>query len=261
MKFIYLPLLFFLFTGDPGDYTFVHSIPFVQPVQLSTDKLGNAYVVMENQLFQFDEQGKPKANYSESSFGAVTSVDVTNPMKILLFYSSFAKIILLDSKLAFQSDIDLRLIQINQPLAVCTSEENGYWIYDRETDQLKKIDMNLQVIYSSGNLTQVTGYKLQPDMMTENNGYLYMNNPSTGILVFDRYGEYYKTYEYKNLKSFQVIGREILFMRDNKFIRFDTKTREEKEVLLPFKDAVVTARIEQHELYLLTTDSLKFYSF
>src|SRR4051812_490974 len=128
--------MFVLCSAVTQEYILINSIPFVQPVSLTTDRLGNAYTLVENQLLQFDVKGKPKANYSESSLGIVRAVDVSNPLKILVFYSDFAKIILLDSKLAFQSEIDLRSIQINQPLAVCMSEENGYWVYDREDDQL-----------------------------------------------------------------------------------------------------------------------------
>jgi len=256
---ILMTLMFCSLTVD--EYTFVNSIAFVQPARLTTDRLGNAYVLIENQILQFGTDGKPKANFSESNLGVIGAVDVTNPMKILLFYPDFAKVILLDNKLAFTSDIEFRQFGINQPLVVCWSEENGYWVFDREDDLLKKIDMNLQVVIRSGSLTQLIGYQVQPTMMIQSNGFIYMNNPTSGILIFDRYGEYFKTLPYKNLNSFQIIGREILFTLDNKLMRVDTKTGVEKEVLLPAKNAIINARIEQNELYLLTTDSLKFYSF
>ncbi len=250
-----------LIAATNDNYKYINAVSFEQEVQMTTDRLGNAYVLVENQLLQFDPFGKPKANFSESSLGDIRSIDASNPMKILLFYSDFAKIIILDTRLAYQSGIDLRSIQINQPLAACTSEENGYWVYDRQDDLLKKLDMNLQVIYSSGSLTQIMGYQVQPGIMIERSGFIYMNNPATGILVFDRYGEYYKTIPYKGLTTFQVIGREILITVNNKLIRVDTRTAEEKEVLLPDNESIISGRIEQHQLYLLTTDSLKFYSF
>jgi len=256
-----LALAICLSSATNDGYTYINSIPFRQQVQMTTDRLGNAYVLVENQLLQFNPLGKPKANFSASSLGVIRTMDASNPMKILLFYSDFAKVIVLDSKLAIQSTIDFRSLQIYQPLAACISEENGFWVYDREDDLLKKLDMNLQVIYRSGSLTQRMGYQVQPGIMLESNGFIYMNNPSTGILVFDRYGEYYKTLPYKGLTTFQVIGREILLTVNNKLLRIDTKTNEEKEVLLPVNDSILSGRIEQHKLYLLTTDSLKFYSF
>jgi hypothetical protein len=258
--FFLLPLIIFC-SATEDEYTLINSIAFTQPAYLTTDKLGHAYVLVENQVLQFDAKGKPLANYSENNFGVIRSIDPSNPMKIMIFYSDFARLVMLDSKLAYQSSIDLRSLQINQPLTVCNSGENGYWIYDREDDQLKKIDMNLQVVHRSGTLLQSIGYQVQPGMMTEESGYIYMNNPESGILVFDRYGEYYKTIPYPKLATFQVIGNEVLFIKENKLMRYNIKTLDAKEVLLPSAGAVVNARIEQHELYLLTTDSLKFYSF
>ena len=254
-----LPLIFCSAIHD--DYTLVNSIPFPGATFMTSDQLGNSYIVVENQLLQFDHLGKPLANFSLKSVGALRFVDASNPMKILLFYPDFAQIIVLDAKLSLQSQIDLRSLKIYQPLTACTSKENGFWIYDREDDELKKIDFNLQVVAQSGSLTQLIGYQIQPGMMVEENGLIYINNPSTGILVFDRLGTYYKTIPYKDLVSFQVIDKDVLFITNNKLLRLDFKSLSEKEVLLPQHDSIRMARIEQDKLYLLTSDSLNFYSF
>jgi hypothetical protein len=260
-KLISVILLLIFSSATTGEYTLINSIAFPQQVSLTTDNLGNAYVVVENQLLKFDPQGNPLANYSENNLGSLRFVDAGNPMKVLLFYPDFAKMIVLDSKLSFQSSLDFRSLKINQPLTVCNSSENGYWVYDREDDQLKKIDLNLQVIHESGSIAQAIGYQIQPGIMLESNGFIYLNNPETGILVFDRFGAYYKTLLYQHVKSFQVIEKDILFINKSKFIRYDSKSLEEKEVLIPEKNSLRDARIEQHQLYLLTNDSLKFYSF
>ena len=257
---IFLSLIF-MCSAFNGDYTLINSISFPQPILLTTDKLGNAFVVVENQLLQFDLSGKPLGNYSESNLGQLWYVDPSNPMKIVLFYLDFAKLIVLDTKLTVQSTVDLRSININQPLTACRSEDDGYWVYDREDDQLKQIDLNLQVVHQSGNLTQILGYQVQPGMMIQDNGLVYINNPESGIIVFDRFASYYKTIPYTKLLSFQVVNKDILFIKNNKLLRYDSKTFDEKEVLLPDYKTIRAARIEQHQLYLLTSDSLNFYSF
>jgi primosomal replication protein N len=254
-----IPLI--MHASNPEGYTLISSIPFPGATFFTTDKLGNSYVVVENQLLQFDPAGIPLANFSLKSVGNLRFVDASNPMKILLFYPDFAQIIVLDAKLSLQSQIDLRSLRIFQPLTACTSKENGYWIYDREDDVLKKLDFNLQVVAESGNLSQVIGYQIRPGLMVEENGLIYINNPETGILVFDRLGTYYKTISYQNLVSFQVIDKDVLFITNNKLMRLEFKSLSEKEVLLPQHDSIRIARIEQDKLYLLTSDSLNFYSF
>ncbi len=246
---------------ETGDYQKINSIAFSHTSFITTDKLGNAFVVIGNQLLQFDPSGKPLANFSRSNLGAIRSIDASNPMKIVLFYPDFAQMIILNSKLAEQSTINLRNATINQPVIACGSENGGFWIYDNEDDQLKKLDLSLQIIYQSGNLTQTLGYKIQPRFVVESGGYVYLNDPKNGILIFDLFGTYYKLLPFKGLKSFQVIDQNVLFVDSNKLFRYDSKSAIEEEVLLPPHDSILNARIEGQQLYLLTSDSLSFYSF
>ena len=261
LRYFFLALMFCLLSATVDDYTLIRKIAFKQEVSLTTDNLGNAYVVVENQVLKFDPKGLPLENFSEPNMGSLKYVDAGNPLRILLFYPDFARLLVLDSKLAIQANINLRQLNINQPLTACNSSESGYWVYDRDDDKLKKINPNQQVTYESGILMQVTGYQVEPGMMVEGNGYLYMNNPATGLLVFDRFGAYYKTIPVPDIQSFQVVENDILYVRDNKLIRYNTKTISQSDVLLPQIDSIRSARIEQHQLYLLTSDSLNFYSF
>lgn len=261
VKRIQVLILFVLCCAATGDYHQINSIPFSNLSFLTTDKLGNTYVIIGNQLLQFDPNGKPIANFSRNNLGSIRSIDASNPMKILMFYPDFAQLVVLNNKLAEQSSINLRASEINQPIVACGSENGGYWIYDNDDDQLKKLDLNLQIAYQSGNLTQVLGYKVQPRFLTEGSGFVYMSDPENGILVFDLFGTYYKLLPFKGLMSFQVIDQNILFVKENKLFRYDSKTAAEQEVLLPVHDSILNARIEGQQLYLLTSDSLSFYSF
>lgn len=254
-------LTFTMLSMSVDDYTLINSIRFDPSVSFTTDKLGNVFVITENQLLEFNAAGKPVANFSRTNLGELRSVDASNPLKIVLFYPAFAQIVLLNNKLSETSTIQLRNSGVNQPIVVCNSENEGYWIYDREDDQLKKLDLNLQIVNQSGNLTAATGYSLLPNFLCEGNNNVYVNDPRFGIFVFDRYGTYYKLIPVKDLKSFQVVDRNIIYLRDNQIFRYDTKTIEDKEILLPPHGRLSGGRIEQQQLYLLTSDSLNFYSF
>src|SRR5436190_13567133 len=94
---IFIPILitfaFFFTSAVSDDYKLLNSIPFQGVTFFTSDNLGQAYVVVENQLLQFDSNGKPVANYSEKNLGNLRFVDASNPMKILLFYPDFARVI------------------------------------------------------------------------------------------------------------------------------------------------------------------------
>ncbi len=261
---VLLSIFNFSFSISPvQEYKLLNSIPF-ENVKFTTDNFGNAYVLIENQLLQFDSIGKPKAVYAERNAGRLHSVDVSNPLKPLLFYPDFAQLQVLDSKLALQSTVYLRNFNIIQPVAVGQSAQGGYWIFDLQDFQLKKIDLNLQLKSESGNIMQTLGYSPFPNFILEWENSVYMNNPKTGILVFDQYGTYIKTIAITDLKSFQIIGDDLLFAKDNKMMKHNLKTLQESEVLLPPHDSLVSGRIENPsvgQLYLLTTTSLNFYSY
>src|SRR5437773_1461494 len=102
------------FTIDQKEYKLITSIPF-NHARLTTDRLGNAYIIVENQLLLFDTAGKPKGNYSNLNSGNLVSVDASNPLKLLLFYPDFARLELLNNKLSLESTIELRALGIIQP--------------------------------------------------------------------------------------------------------------------------------------------------
>lgn len=252
--------LIMLSSFSAGDFTLINSIPF-QHARLTTDRLGNAYVIVESQLLEFDTAGKPKANYSDRTAGQITSVDASNPLKILLFYRDFAQLQLLNNKLARESTVELRSTGIMQPLVACQSSQDGYWIFDQQDYSLKKIDLNLKLVCQSGDMNQTLGYILQPESITEANEFVYLNNPATGILVFDKFGAYYKTIPITEIISFQLIEKNLLYLKDNKVSRFDLSTLSENEVILPAHENLLCVRFEQQKLFLLTTASLTFYSY
>lgn len=50
---------------------------------------------------------------------------------------------------------------------------------------LVRLDSKLAVAQTTSNLNQLLGIEINPNFMCEYNNSVYLNNPSTGILVFD----------------------------------------------------------------------------
>ncbi|HNP49725.1 MAG TPA: hypothetical protein PKL85_12855 [Bacteroidia bacterium] len=262
MKKLLLLFTFFICVAfTPSDYVLLHQIPFNHVKAMTTDNLGNVFVIVENQLLEFDASGKPKANYSEKNLGELRSVDVGNPMKIELFYPDFGRIVMLNSSLAVQSTINLRALGISQASLACHSFVDGYWIFDLQDYQLKKVTLDLQIASQSGDVRKWSAGKLLPNFLIEADGFVYLNDPSQGILVFDRYGTYYKNIPLKGLSNFQIIENELLYFQEGSYKAFHLKTLSERSIILPAQDSILSARIEMHQLYLLTSGSLSFYSF
>ena len=257
----FIAAIFLTLTSFTGGWQLVKKIPFTEISAFTTDNLGNAYVVSENLLLQFDNNGNPLNHYDEKNMGRLAHVDADNPLKLLAFYPDFAQINILSSKLVLQSTIQLRGLGIEQPLLICNSKiDYGIWVYDRQDFKLKKIDLNLQVTRESGNIPQLIGKEINPRFMTEGGKFLLLSDPDAGILFFDQYGTYFKTHPAKNVYYMQATEEELYYVSDGSFHSYNFKTLAEQKADLPVNDSLAAARIEQNRLFLAGNNELKIFS-
>ncbi len=130
---ILLSCVFFSLTTDhlplTNSYNPVCKIPF-EGGSFTTDNLQNVYVFHGSSIRKYSPQGKMLYNYSDKSFGAITSVDVNDPLKMLVFYKDFPKVVLLDNTLSVNGN-PFSPADVGYPLTtlVCTSHDNGVWMY------------------------------------------------------------------------------------------------------------------------------------
>jgi hypothetical protein len=161
------------------------------------DPQGSSYRVKNETIYKYDVQGNLLFTYSDKSLGNISMIDVTNPLRLLIFYKDLQLLVITDNTLSAHnrqtiSFDDLGIYQVQ--MVASSRMDNGIWIYDQGTFQLKKMSQNWEVLYQSGNIEQLLGKKaISPRVMIENNGLLYLVCRNNGILIFDMYGAYYKT--------------------------------------------------------------------
>ena len=104
--------------GDIADFT--------------VDNLGNIYLLSpENQLKKLNPAGDSLAVFNDvRRYGKIYSMDVTNPLKILLYYKEFETIVVVDRFLNIINIIDLRNLNIFQAKAFGLAYDNNVWVYD-----------------------------------------------------------------------------------------------------------------------------------
>ncbi len=261
LKLISLSLIFLLGSSfqDPK-FTLVKSIP-TSASFMTTDNLGNAYLIKGDVLEKYDSQGILQKNLSNKTLGNISFVDVRDPLKIMLFYKAFQQIVFIDNMLAGTGNTILfNSLGYNQVSLVCTSHNNGFWIFDQQNAELIRFDQNLQKTQQTGNLTQLTDMVILPDFITEKDNQLFLNNPGYGILICDIYGTYSKTIPLKGLDHFQVSDDEILYLEEKKLKSYNMKTLLQAELSFPAGDTILDVRTEKEKLYLLKQKSLDIYS-
>jgi len=72
-------------------------------------------------------------------YGQASFIDVSNPLKVLLYYKDFATVVYAGSFLNIRNTIDLRKQNILQVKAIGQSYDNKIWVYDELESKLKKL--------------------------------------------------------------------------------------------------------------------------
>lgn len=223
----------------------------------TTDNLGNIYTIKEDELIKYLPSGKFFTRYSNLRLGTITTVDASNPLKILLYYRDFQQIVFLDDQLSLNSDlVSLEKLGYEQTDLVCASTNNSFWIYNKQNNELIRFNENSKKVASTGNLKQVLHSDLNPVFMTEHNNFLFLNSPETGIYVFDMFGTFSKIISLKNLKEFQVSDNVIYYKKDSSLCSYNYKLFDEGCQAIPGASKSLKVLFNKNRIYTGFRDSL-----
>lgn len=258
-----LPLLLsilFLTAQQQSAYSLKCSIP-VETRFFTTDQLQNTYVVdADNQLLRFDANCEQQFQYNNNTLGELASVDVSNPLNIILFYPDFQTIVLLDRTLNFSGTVNLLDFDLLNVSCVASSVDNNIWLYDEAAFTLKKIDQKGTVIASSNDLSLELNRQPKPKQMIDRQNTIYMNDPEQGILIFNQYGQYQKTIPISDIASFQVLDNRIFYVKSGELFAFDLESSLTSPVNIPKESGpVLGIQIQKKRLYLHRSQTLAIY--
>lgn len=220
-----LCLLFFSFRSDTKPLVIVKPHDY-----FTVDNLGNVIFVKESELEKYLANGKYFTRYSNLKFGSITSVDATNPLRIMLFYKDYQQLVFLDNQLTQKNEpVSLERLGHEQTELACISANNdGFWLFNKANNDLVRFDDQLKKVASTGNLKQMLQTEeIHPNFLLEYNGNVFLNCPEVGIYVFDIFGTFSKIISLKGLESFQVNENIIYFQKDNGICSYNYKLFEE----------------------------------
>lgn len=221
----------------------------------SVDNIGNVFTVNGDELIKHSANGKFFARYSNLKLGNISSLDATNPLKLLLYYRDFQQIVFLDNQLSKNSnEVSLETLGYEQTDLACAGANNSFWIYDKQNNELIRFNENSKKICSTGNLKQILRTDLSPNFMKEHNGNLFLNCPETGVFVFDIFGGFIKIISLKDLKQFDVNESIIYYKKDSLLCSYNFKLFDEACKRIPNREALV--KYQNKKLYSAYKDSM-----
>lgn len=232
-------------------------------VAFTVDNLDNIYILnSSNQVKKIDSNGDSAAIFNDvKKFGQATLIDVSNPLKVLLYYRDFATIVVLDRFFNVRNTIDLRKQNIFQVRAIGQSYDNKIWVYDELENKLKKIDEEGKLLLETPDFRQLFGEAPVPQKIFDQDQYVYLYDSAKAVFVFDYYGALKNKILITGWQNFKVTGKFIFGSKSNQLFRYNIRTFWYDEWKMPAELFNTLAfNFSSTRLYALKKDSIEIYS-
>jgi hypothetical protein len=229
----------------------------------TVDNLGNIYVLNKgNQLKKLSPNGDSLAIFNDvRRFGKVSSIDATNPLKVVVYYREFTMIIELDRFLNVVNTIDLRKLNILQAKAVGLAYDNNVWVYDELDAKLKRVADDGSLVDQTTDFRQLFDSTPDPSLLRDQGGYVYLYDPAKGVYMFDHYGGLKAHLALPGWKDFDVLDKSMLGRDAHSFFRYQQGTLDLQEEPIPAYAAdAQRIRISPSAIYVLKNAGLEIYS-
>ncbi|HSF46600.1 MAG TPA: hypothetical protein VLA58_11350 [Chitinophagaceae bacterium] len=233
-------------------------------IDFAPDNLGNLYVLTsENQLKKYNVKGDSMGVFNDvKRYGKLTKINASNPLRTVLYYKDFRTVLILDRLLNAVNTIDLRKLNIFQVKAVAPAYDNSIWVFDEQESKLKKVGEDGRLLNETSDLRLVLDEAPMPDRIFDQNGYVYLYDPLKGIFIFDYYGALKNRIALIGWRDLQVLGNNIVGIKDGKIMNYKTGTLEITESTVP--NFVITSKdlhITPAGIYILDNTGVSFFKF
>jgi hypothetical protein len=228
-------------------------------IDFDADNLGNIYLIAKDQqIKKLDARFDSVGVFNEvRNFGPLHAIDVSNPLRVILWYKDFATLVILDRFLNRRTIIDLRRLGILQCSAVAQSFDNNIWLFDELENKVKKMNEAGDILLESADFRILFDDPPHPFKMEDFNKQLYAYDSLRGLVVLDYFGAYQQVFSYKGWRSIQGFERGLIAADDRSLIYvppdgINTMSVPLPAAILPYKKI----RVQQRQCYVLGTDGV-----
>ena len=230
----------------------------------TVDNLGNLYVVNNTgQIKKMSAAGDSMAVFNNvRQYGKIYLIDVTNPLKVLLYFRDFGTIVVLDRFLSTRTTIDLRKQQLFQVRAIGQSYDNNIWVFDELESKLKRVSEEGRVLDQSTDFRQILDSTISPQFIVDQNRLVYLYDSLKGVYLFDYYGAFKNRIQLKGWTDFTVIGNAMYGRDENMLYRYEQGTLNLQHYQIPaaMRNAQ-KIKITPGYLYVLRNNQLEVFSY
>lgn len=215
---------------------------------IAIDPQGNLYLVNDASLYKYSLDGNLLNSYTNNMLGSIASIDVDNPLKIMVFYRDAGTILFLDGKLAPIGDVIDIFSKGLTTISIATySTKNNLILFDEANKDLIILDFYFQV----KERIHYDFEKFNPFILKDlHEKQLFLQDAEHGVFVFDNFGTYEKTIALPSQYPMQWISNQLFYLNDNQLNSYNHFTLEAKKIT-SVPETVRQALIYQDKLILL----------
>jgi hypothetical protein len=226
------------------------------------DNLDNLYIISSTgQIKKIGPKGDSIGVFNGMrNYGKLAAIDVSNPLKPLLFYKDFSTVLVLDRYLANRISVNLRQSSILQPSAIGLSYDNNIWVFDQYDSKLKKVDETGNILLQTDDFRTLFGQNFTPQKIINDNGFVYLADSASGIFVFDNYGSYKRKIVMKNWTAVDVWKGRIVRLSKEAIVVYNPANFTEKGLKFPSTfTPYLHSFTNANKLITFSQDSLRIY--
>jgi hypothetical protein len=261
-----LSYLFFItaspaFSQADSSFVFIKTIPGNYKT-FAVDNLDNLYLFTAGgQLKKLDNRGDSTGVFNDlKRYGVPSGIDVSNPLKVLLYYKKYTTILILDRYLSLRNTINLRKKNIYYVNAIAASYDNNIWLFDEQECKLKKTDEDANTLLETPDLRRILDSVPAPQKIINKENVVYLYDPARGFYLFDNYGAYKNHLPFYNWKNIEANNNMVYGFSGNTLFSYQLQSLMLKEYLLPgMFSTALSVRAINGKVYLLTKEGISIY--
>lgn len=256
IKYLFLLILFlFLYTLSYSQLEIISQTE-LKAKQFCIDKLGFFYLVDDNSIIKTDNNMKQLQVFDNKKYGSITSIDVSDPMRILIYFQSFNSLLFVDNYLNdIGKFIALDQLNIYNAGTICTSFIGSFRVYDIRNSNILLYDKQLSLMQTSINLFSIL--KNQDVVkLRESNNYLAVLFSSGQLVILDKFGSFCKIINNEKIVNFDFINDIVYYISDKHFVKLNSDFVQERMFNLDIEHKYIDFALYNEKLYLLTENKL-----
>jgi len=217
-------------------------------------------VTPENTIEKYSAEGKLLARYSGNRSGMASMLDVSNPLKTLVWYADFRVVVFLDRSLVVLGELNLIQAGFPETRTLALASDGNLWLYDEVNFKLIKLTPEGKMLYESQPLNQTFPQKINITCIKEQDGRVWAVDPSLGWLEFDVYGQFQRLIAETGVTQFEVIHDYLVWIQGATLMsRHRRSFSSERRLLLNFDTKKTQIFLGARRLLVLQSGNISFF--